>query len=338
MPRKSSSTPSTSGYKQRKSGGTTGRPRVPRSDRNQPIVSLRVNPNPTPAHGVSGYPTTGLAGGFNRQQHVTGVPTDNTNPAASRYSMESVVTPVGISQGTDFNYATPAPPIRPGMGNVSNLTAEPAVQQRLDFSETPSTASAMARNQILQSQGGGARSSFVEEQAYLGRNDNDMYLQTTVPGMQQGGGATSTPGQPVTPAQGARINLFPRPTTTPRQDDQASGTTNAEASITPFGPEGQGNLQQINARHTPQYPAAGYASAGTHHSHGPQPHANYDGSWTIDVMPGQRPIMLTDLPPAADIPVQTYSGYTPANTSAEYMRPSGGSLITPKIQRAAIFA
>lgn len=339
MPRKSSSKSKRSGYQQKPSGGTTGRPRVPKKDRNQPIVSIKVTPH-QPSHGVSGYPVTGIAGGYNQQYSSAGITTGNLNPAASRYDMQTPTTSQQIARGTDFSEFTTPHPVRTGVvPTVANFTAEPRTEARLDAFATPSTAGMMARNQQLQAGGGHRRSSLLEETSFLGGRDDDLYMQTRVEGMQTNRSAETYHGEVVTPATPAvAANLFPVPETPARQGLQNSGTRNPIASIRLVSPEGRGDLQSINDRHTPQHATAGYATPATHHSHGPQPHAAYDGSWTLDVLPGERPIGLVDLPPAADIPVQTYSGYSPSNTSADYMRPAGGSYIKPSLQRAAVFA
>jgi len=337
MAKKTSISKSGSGYKQRASGGTTGRPRVPKKDRNQPIVSLRVEPGLTPAHGVSGYPTTGVAGGYNMAYSADSVPLGNVNVAASRYDVQYSSSAARISRGTDFNYATPAPTVRVGAPTISNFTSEPVVAQNLFSSEGPSTASYLARNQQLQAGGGHQRSSLLEEQAFTGYLGSDLYMQSQVPSLDQNRTSETMHGEVMSPAPAVRLQFTPRPSTNPRQDNQNSGTVNQENAIPTVGPMGRGDLHSINDAHTPARITAGYSSTGTHHAHGPVPQSQFDGSWTLDVLPGQRKLMLTDLPPPADIPVQTYSGYSPQNTSVEYMRPAGGSLITPSIQRVAVF-
>lgn len=333
MPRKS--TPSTaSAYKQRPSGGTTGRPKVPKKDRNQPIVSIRVEPGSTPAHGVSGYPTTGIAGDFNRANSTRGVSLGNVDVAASRYSMQRTGGTVTINRGTDFNYATPAPPIP--VVNNSNFTSEPVMEDQLALS-TPVTERFLPRNQQLHAGGGHQRSSLMEEQAYTGYLSEDLYMQSQVPGLNTNLHPETPGGQIMSPARPVRLQFTPRPATVPRQDNQNSGTINQEVAIDAVNPEGSGDLHEMNDSHTPQHVTTGYSGAGTHMAHGNPPQQHYDGSWSLDVMPNEQPLMLSDLPPAADLPVQTYSGYTPQNTSIQYMRPSAGSLIRPSQQAVAIF-
>lgn len=330
----------TKGFQSKPSGGTTGRPRVPKKDRNQPMVSIRVEPGPTPAHGVSGYPTTGLAGDYNRSYATTGIPTGNVDVAGSRYSMQRTSTSTTINRGTDFNYATPAPSVRTietGL-NPSNFTSEPALESQLFSLSTPSTQPFQARNQRVQAGGGHQRSSLLEEQAFTGYLGDDLYMQSQVPGLDANRATTGPSGEVMSPAPAMRIQFSPRPSTSPRQDNQNSGTVNQEGAIPTVGPSGRGDLHEINDSHTPHHVTAGYAAPGTHMAHGPVPSQHFDGSWTLDVLPNEKPVMLSDLPPAADIPVQTYSGYSPQNTSVEYMRPSGGSLVAPSIQRVAIFA
>lgn len=325
---KAKTTPKKSGFQQRASGGTTGRPhRVPRTDRNQPIVSLRVEPGNTPAHGVSGYPTTGIAGGFNYAYNSPGITTGNVDPAASRFSLQATAPPLTRSLSAHtFGESHTATPVPVGSHQVGNLTAEPSTGVRL-FHATPATAPYMAYNQQLQARGGGGASSGA---GYFGHLDGDLTLQ----GPDTGRNADQPIGETPTPAVG--VNLFGTPPRGPiRQGDQPSGTVNNTAGMRITSPSGFGDLHAINNRHTPQHVTAGYSAPGTHMAHGPVPHANYDGSWTIDVLPPERPIGLLDLPPAADIPIQTYSGYTPQNSSVQYMRPSAGKFIHPNLQYVA---
>jgi hypothetical protein len=331
---KRTSTPKTSDYMQRRSGGRTGRPRVPKTDRKKPLVSIKVQPGKTPAHGVSGYPTTGIAGGFNDGYSTPGVYTGNVNIAASRYSVQANDARLNPYGGMGYNFATPAPPIRSNMNTVSNFTSEPLDARRVSFGEA--SAIGLGRSQVLQATGGHERGSLLEERAYQGYGQDDLFLNAALPSIDENRSIHPSPEDVLTPQRPIRLNFSP--VTAPRQDMQHSGTINHTGFVTPVQPQGRSDLHAINASHTPAVVGAGYSAAGTHMGHGPVPHQQFDGSWTIDVMPGEEPITLQDLPPPAPIPVQTYSGYAPQNSSAAYMRPSGGSFLSPSLQKIALFA
>jgi hypothetical protein len=163
----------------------------------------------------------------------------------------------------------------------------------------------------------------------MGLFGDDLYMQHNLPAMDSGMRVNQPSGDIVSPVQPIRLQFNQRPSPSPRQDNQPSGTVNNETSIPTVVPGGQENLHDITDAHTPQRVTAGYSNVGTHPAHGPAPAASFDGSWTLDVLPGgQQQLGLADLPPAADIPVQTYSGSGPRNTSIYYTRPSGGKIGT----------
>lgn len=278
-----------------------------------PLISFRVSP-----HGVSGYATTGVGGAFNVQHASGGIFHNNLDPASSRYDIQSST---HREQGT---------------GNYSQLYAigNPAPQTTGAFTSEPvwgaafaTTASAATRNQLLQTTAPSTSASRLQAQARHGFLGHDMYLQYHVPTMDAGVSQTRPHGDIVSPVQPIRLNF--RPTPPPRQDNQPSGTVNNEGVLPGPTPGGQATLHDINDAHTPQPVTAGYSAPGTHPAHGPSPSPAFDGSWTLDILPGgQGPPGLSDLPPPADIPVQTYSGTGPRNTSIYYTRPSGGKLFT----------
>ena len=295
-----------------------------------PIISFKISP-----HGVSGYPTTGVPGAYDHGFSTTGFSSGNIHNNASRYSIQALGSTVTIKQGTN-SYTQVTPARLPSVNTTSSFTAEPFWESRMEGSTAAAT---LPRNQYLQSRGGSA-SSRINERASVGFLDNDLALQQHVASIDNSAPVRQFGDMPtpVQPTGGTRLSFTP--VTAPRQDNQNSGTINNVDVAPSTGPQGQDSLHQINDAHTPQVTAVGYSGAGTHPAHGPSPQQFYDGSWTLDVLPpSSAPIGLMNLPPAADIPVQTYSGGGgPRNTSVAFSRASGGVNAQPSVQTVAVFA
>lgn len=284
-----------------------------------PVISFRISP-----HGVSGYPTTGVAGAYSSAHATSGITSGNLNPASSRYDIQAGGNTLTIrSQGHTYNQTTP---VRlPSTDTISAFTSEPVWESTL--AGVGVTTGSLARNQILQATPGQHVTSQLRERARVGFLDNDLYMQTQIRTIDRGVRPNQPAGDVVSPVQPVRLQFTPFSGT--RQGEQNTGTMNNVGAIPSVGPTGQNTLHDINDVHTPQPVTAGYSAPGTHPAHGPSPSPQVDGSWTLDVLPGgQGQIGLMNLPPAADIPVQTYSGAGPRNTSIHYTRPSGGKLIT----------
>lgn len=297
-------------------GGTTGTPAII-TQPPAPVISFRIGPT----HGVSGYPTTGIPGAYNVGFSTPGTVISNVNPSASRYDIQASGSSVNIQSGVNnFSQSTPA------QVNVASsysaFTSEPMWEQRLGGRASAQTAS-LARNQQLQASGRARHSSFLNQRAYHGVFGEDLYMQSQLPVIDEGQSFNRAVGDIPTPVR--PVNLFgATPSTSVRHGDQQTGTVNDPSRINTTGPIGQSNLHNINDHHTPQVATAGYATPGTHPAHGPSPSPVYDGSWTLDVLPPQQLPGLLNLPPAADIPVQTYSGYGPQSTSIHATRPLWG--------------
>ena len=302
-----------------------------------PVVSLRIRPNYVP----SDYPITGVPGAFNIGYSTPGVTTGNIDPRSSRYDIQASGNVINIEMGrNNFNQVT-TPLSNPRIVPQSAFTSEPVWEQRLGGGVTQQTVSQIARNQQLQAQGRPQRSSLMEDRALNDFYGNDLFLQSRIPNINHNM-ATNTPaGDIMSPVPRVHLRFTPTPITAPRQDNQESGTYNDHAAMENVqSPTGQSNLHDINDVHTPQPATAGYSAIGTHAAHGQTPSPHYDGSWTLDVLPGnqQAPLGLSQLPPAADIPVQTYTGSGPQSTSIHWSRPLGGKISKPHLQRVSVFS
>lgn len=300
--------------------------RLPIKQPPHPIASVRIN------HGVSGFQTTGVPGAFNAGFSTPGVAVGNLDPRASRMDIQASGNVINIRTGNNnYNQSTPGKVAVIGQIPYSNLTSEPIWTQRFAGGTGQQTVSFLPRNDYLQSQGGASRGSFMDQRAAEGYYGNDMFLQHRVPNLDRNRPVGASVGDQVTPLAPTRLDFHPRPSAPARQGDQHSGTINQPQSMEVATPMGQVSLHYINDSHTPQPATAGYASAGTHPAHGPTPSSAYDGSWTLDILPGgQQQPGLSDLPPAADIPVQTYSGSGPRSTSIYASRPLGSGISNPR--------
>lgn len=302
-----------------------------------PVVSLRVRPNYVP----SDYPVTGVPGAFNIGYSTPGVTIGNLDPRASRYDIQASGNVVNIENGrNNFSQAT-MPMTNPRTVPQSAFTSEPVWEMRFGGGASQQSVSRIARNQQLQSQGRPQRSSLMDDRALNDYYGNDLFLQSRIPNIDRGTSTQTPAGDIMSPVPRVHLRFTPTPITAPRQDNQESGTYNDHAAMENVAsPMGQSNLHDINDIHTPQPATAGYSATGTHAAHGQTPAANFDGSWTLDVLPGnqQPPIGLMNLPPAADIPVQTYTGSGPKNTSIHWSRPIGGKFTKPQMQRVSVFS
>ena len=338
MPRKSTSTPKTTKTKPKsssrakktpapkKTGGRLSAVRQPPA----PIASVRVS------HGVSGYQTTGVPGAFNAGYSTPAVPLSNLDPRASRMDIQASGNVINVRAGNNnYNQSTPASIAPVGAMPYASFTSEAVWSQRFAGGAGGMTVTGLARNQGLQAQLRPVRSSHMDGRAVDGYYGNDLFMQSRLPNMDRGRAFGQPAGDIMSPVQPTRLDFNARPNPSARQGDQPSGTTNHGAALNVTTPMGQVTLHRINDVHTPQPATAGYAAPGTHPAHGPSPSAPFDGSWTLDIVPGsQAPPGLADLPPAADVPVQTYSGSGPRMTSIYSSRPMGGSISRPQMQRA----
>lgn len=290
----------------------------------QPPSTIKIKQGSTgPSHGVSGYAVLGEPGGFNIQLNSAGISTGNAMAAGSAYSIQASGSPMMIIEGNDYDqWKTPSVPTA-GIIDYGQYTSEPSLRQA--FSGAPGTV----RGSLVE-----AQSSMPSSGSSVISNLETNMIGRAAPEPTQGSNRQMN-GSTINPHPGIHISI--RPDVNPRQDNQNSGTVNYEASVQAVRPQGQGGLTTILDSTTPGFSHAGYSGTGTHPAHGPTPSSHYDGSWTLDVNPQQQPVGLSDLPPAADVPVQTYTGLGPQNASSYFMRFGGGVNALPSMQRVAVF-
>ena len=283
-----------------------------------------------PTHGVSGYPSTGYPGFYNQGFNTRGISYGISTPAASRYDI--VATPntlTMMSQSNTYNQSINGS--LPRGQPVASFTSEPSWSASYSAASR-SASSGTAPNQIQQSLGQEMGSS-LRSSMFRGYYDGDLSMQQVTPSLDRNLSSYGANGDIVTPVHPVPSRLFEAPQTQPRQNLDESGTNNYTRGMRGVvDPRGQSNLHGINDFHTPQVVTAGYGSIGTHPAHGPSPAPMFDGSWSLQSDPfGTQPSLLS-IPPAADIPVQTYSGDGPRSTSIYHSRPlSSGRLRTKTV-------
>ena len=347
----------------RKPGGTTGRPRVQRPPP-KPLLSIGISPNPGPGHGVSGYRTTGVAGGLSVANSSTGINSiGNVDSSVSRYSLSAtpgtgeglssrLSTNSSFSQSSNYGYWSPGgsigpadvlgyntpsrqsstdsfysnyagltSPIRQRMEGITGTnpmtgdpttfsanTSEPTLEEllELDADLYLQQAQRLPRDQVLQQERSPHRQSLLDEHAERGLYQWDLTMQAALARLDQHLPAEQPHGDVATPARPERLHFFPQtPQTAPRNSQlQNNGTFNNGMTITMNPPSGQTGQPAQADRNTPAYITPGYTNPANHPMYGPVPSANVDGSWTLNIMPGQAQPTLATMAPAADIPVQ----------------------------------
>lgn len=247
-----------------------------------------------------------------------GPPAYNENARAytkpfNDYGTFSTTTPQipSVSKATRDNY-TPT--------TYGAFTSEPTFEQELeDVAARTAPYSGLARHQRLQAERNPYRTSSLDRQAERGFYGGDTFMQQNLPMLDRGRRTNIANGDIVTPQRPLRLQFTPTPSTNPRNADghQSSGTVNNVASINVQTPQGQSNLPVMMDQTTPGIGTSGYSNPANHFSFGPPggPTPGVDGSWTLNIMPGQAQPTLATLAPAADIPIQTNGPGRLGNTS-----------------------
>lgn len=386
----------------RKPGGTTGTPRVQKKPAT-PILTINLAHNapaahPGPAHGVSGFQTTGLGGQYNAVRSSSGIPTVRTSDSsASRFGVAvsgaadrvrnsyigsrppppptapptrggrsyvpigTVVhnrptrtypvyppptggpppytprTPSSIASSDSFfgsEYSNTSP-IRKRIASANEpttygpYTSEPTFERELeDVAVSTAPYTGLHRHQRLQAERNPFRRSALDRQAEMGYYSGDTYMQNNLPMLDRGRATNIAQGDITTPIRPLRLQFSPTPTVNPRNADghQGSGTVNNVASIGVQTPMGQSTLPFTMDQTTPGVATVGYSSNANHPAFGPSggPTPGVDGSWTLNIMPGQAQPTLATLAPAADIPIRN-AGPGRLGTTSLFASNSGGT-------------
>lgn len=240
-----------------------------------------------------------------------------------------------ISLNNIISRATPltADVINPRVASIPQTfnadTAEPTLEQLLEFDADQYLAQALRlpRNQVLQQERNPHRVTLLDEHAERGLYANDLTMQAALAGLDRGHDVGRPHGDVSTPMRPTRLSFWPTtPQTAQRQGDlQNFGTLNNGATIQFVPPSGQTAIPALVDRNTPAHITPGYTNPANHGMYGPVPAPGVDGSWTLNVLPGQAAPTLATMAPAADIPVQTNGPGQLGNTAAFAGRQSGGN-------------
>lgn len=199
------------------------------------------------------------------------------------------------------------------------FTSEPTFEHELEGVAAETAPYGLARHQRLQAQRNPYRRSSLDRQAERGYYSGDTFMQENLPMLDRGRATNIAHGDIITPQRPLRLQFSPTPSTNPRNasDHQGSGTINNVASINVQTPVGQSTLPVAMDQTTPGVGTVGYSSVGNHFSFGPPggPTPGVDGSWTLNIMPGQAQPTLATLAPAADIPIRNNGPGQLGNTS-----------------------
>lgn len=222
---------------------------------------------------------------------------------------------------------TTAEMLRPHTFNAD--TAEPTLEQLLEFDADQFLAQALRlpRNQVLQQERNPHRATLLDEHAERGLYQNDLTMQAALAGLDQGHDVGRPHGDVSTPMRPTRLSFWPTtPQTAQRQGElQNNGTFNNGATIQFIPPSGQTGIPAAVDRNTPAHITPGYTNPANHGMYGPVPAPGVDGSWTLNVLPGQAAPTLATMAPAADIPVQNNGPGQLGNTAAFAGRMSGAN-------------
>lgn len=227
----------------------------------------------------------------------------------------------------NFTNPTTAEMLRPTTFNADS--AEPTLEAllELDMDYYLEQALHLPRSQVLQQERNPNRATLLDEHAERGLYQNDLTLQAALAGLDRGHDVGRPHGDVSTPMRPTHLQFWPTtPQTAQRQGElQNNGTLNNGATIQFTPPSGQTGIPSMVDRNTPAQITPGYTNPANHGMFGPIPAPNVDGSWTLNVLPGQAAPTLATMAPAADIPVQTNGPGQLGNTAAFAARPSGAN-------------
>lgn len=222
--------------------------------------------------------------------------------------------------------AAPTTPIIPRATRSNNepttygpYTSEPTFERDLEIAVEQTAPYGLPRHQRLQAEQNPFARSSLDRAARQGLYSGDPFMQDQLPRLDSGRPTNIAQGDFTTPRRPLRLQFSPTPSVNPRNADghQSSGTINNVASINVQTPMGTSTLPVTMDRTTPGVGTMGYSTPATHISFGPPggPTPGVDGSWTLNIMPGQAQPTLATLAPAADIPIRNNGPGRLGNTS-----------------------
>lgn len=294
---------------------------------------------PLPNHGVSGYPTTGLAGDYNLQFSTPSVPEPRRITPFSNYNLAYTGQPMEAYHNNNEYASSIGVEMTPDMlsGFQSNIYPNTSASTRHaldtleDYFETEIYHSENRLRALAHQRGSAQEETLLEQRKQEGYGSGDPNIHHITDIQDEGLDPTSIHSNiyaPITetPQQGGGA-AFITPSTGARHDYYSDdGSVNSVPSISNIKtPRGRVDYNVMYDRTTPAARPSGNVSIAVHPSmQGPEgATVNHDGGWTFDLVNQGEPITLTDLPPAAEIPVQEWGPAILTNRTAHYSRPAG---------------
>jgi hypothetical protein len=298
-------------------------------------MSFRGTIRPS-GHGVSGYATTGIAGDYNVQFNTSARPTPRFTTPFSNYNVAYTGQPMEAYNNYTRQINSSGVQMEPDMlyGSQSNVFPNTSASEQHameEFADSFIGPIYHTENDLrVQSHQRGSveERSYMARQMELGFAGEDPNIHDLLE--DQGLDADSIHSNvyaPITdtPQQGGGY-AFITPSTGAHHQFQEHGSVNSVSSVDSIqAPRGRVDHGLMVDRTTPAARGAAGWSIAVHPSmQGPEgsgvPH---DGSWTFDIAQQQTPITLTDLPPAAAIPIQTWGPAMLTVKTPQMSRPAG---------------
>lgn len=298
-----------------------------------PLIRFEM-PGTSSAHGVSGYPTTGIVGDYNYAfNRSTPYPTP-VGPSASRYNVEgySGVTRNNFNEAMNAGYYSSRP--RPDPSNFTGERSEATNLSTFESGGSGVSAATRPMHHNLQSgtplQGSYAR---MRQRDGFGQHDPVVTALFTDSGLEPNRPPTSTP---VTPQAPPGINYVTPiiEVRTGNRNDQ--GTHNLPNLMTPVGPSTGSDYATLSHHNTPGMSNTAFTTPATHPTmSGPgimsglsnvtsaDPFSQRTPSW-IYPYASQTPQPAPPLATSADLPIRPTGGTGRLGSSAPQQQPYEG--------------
>lgn len=227
----------------------------------------------TPNHGVSGFQTTGVAGGFDIQNHRQPFNfgnTTNVDPTTNSYSLQERGSASEIERDGNL-FLTPS---ATNVANYNNPTATmnanfitPTIE---DMMEQGMSTEGLTISRILQSSGDPEQTTFLRRRLFEGYGQDDPVVQTLIrdEGVSTSADASTAHHIPNTAYRNGTHTSIPYSTPRSNPEHGQNGTQNQVYQVITQGaivtPDGQSNFADISSETTPPRPNDSNASTATH--------------------------------------------------------------------------
>lgn len=286
--------------------------------------------------GIADYSTLGIAGDYNVQFNTATNPAPRFTTPFSNYNIAYTGQPMEAFNNYTRQVNTNGVQMEPDMFNQTQSNVFPntsaSEQHAMDeFADSfigpiyHTENDLRARSHL---RGSVEDSSYMARQMELGFAGEDPNIHDMLE--DEGLDADSVHSNiyaPITdtPQQGGGY-AFITPSTGAHHNFQEHGSVNSVSDIDGIQtPRGRVDYSEMSDRTTPAARGPAGWSIAVHPSmQGPEgagvPH---DGGWTFDINQNQTPITLSDLPPAAEIPIQTWGPAILTARTPQFSRPAG---------------